>query len=213
MIRDLQPEITKNMQTIALERVQVERLNKELSKIEEQLASGKRDIERLHSDLSTSDVRFVYAKRTYSSEQVREDLSARFKRFKTQEATASKVRQMLAARERSLVAARDRMDAMQSMKRQLEVEVENLQARLAAVEVAQTNSSMALDDSRLSRTRDLIDEIKTRIDVREELLSVDGHYDGTIQLEESSESNEDLLDEVAAYFHGSSQGVELASKN
>ncbi len=211
MIADLQPEIARNMQTIAQEKVQVERLTSEVSRLETQLADGKRDIQRLHGDLQSGDTRFVYAKREYSADQVREDLSARFKRFKTQEATAAKLRQMLTARERSLTAARDRMDAMLAAKRQLEVEVENLQARMAAVAVAQTTSEMNLDDSQLSQTRQLIDEIRTRIDVQEEMLAVGSQYDGTIQLDEESESGEDIMDEVAEYFSGPAREVELAS--
>ncbi len=120
---------------------------------------------------------------------------------------------MLSARERSLAAAQDRMEAMLAAKRQLEVEVENLQARLAAVQVAQTSSEMTLDDSHLSHTRQLIDEIRTRIDVQEEMLAVDGEYDGSIPLDEPSDSEENILEEVASYLSGPTTETELASIN
>ena len=107
---------------------------------------------------------------------------------------------MLSARQASLKAAHERMDAMLSAKRQLEVEVENLQARLGALRVAQTSSQLNLDDSQLSRTRELLDEIATRIDVEEETMSVDVEYFGEIDLDEPSE--EDLLDEITNYFQG-----------
>ena len=42
------------------------------------------------------------------------------------------------------------------------------------VEVAQTSSPVSLDDSQLSNTRKLLDEIRTRIDVQETLVASEG---------------------------------------
>ena len=92
---------------------------------------------------------------------------------------------------------------MLGAKRQLEVEVENLQARLGALRVAQTSSQLNLDDSQLSRTRELLDEIATRIDVEEETMHVDAEYFGEIDLDQPSE--EDLLNDITSYFDGSQQ--------
>jgi hypothetical protein len=87
---------------------------------------------------------------------------------------------------------------MLSAKRQLEVEVENLQARLTMVEVAQTASPVSIDDSQLSSTRQLLDEIRTRIDVAEKLASSEGALEGSIPLDEAA--SDDLLGEIADYF-------------
>ena len=92
---------------------------------------------------------------------------------------------------------------MLSAKRQLEVEVENLQARLGALRVAQTSSQLNLDDSQLARTRELLDQIATRIDVEEETMTVDMEYFGEIDLDEPSDEN--LLDEITAYFQGNDE--------
>ncbi|QDS91259.1 hypothetical protein EC9_54830 [Rosistilla ulvae] len=200
MIDDLQPEIAKNMKLIASEKIHVAKLQKQIDSKADMLASAERDIMRLTADLQSGDTRFVYAKRTYSADQVKDDLSGRFNRFKTQKATVDKLQQMLTAREKTLQAAKDRMDEMLSAKRQLEVEVENLQAQYAANQVAHAASSLNLDDSHLSRTRDLIDSIRTRIEVDEELLAVDNQYYGTIELTE--ESDEDILNQVSTYFNG-----------
>jgi hypothetical protein len=105
---------------------------------------------------------------------------------------------MLSARMETLRAAGERMEAMMSAKHQLEIEVENLEAQLAAVRAAQTSSELALDDSALSRTRDLLDTISARIDVEREMTQVDSQYFGGIELEE--EGSADLLDEISAYF-------------
>jgi len=198
MIADLRPEIESNAKRIAREKVEVARLKQQLGETEDRLAQSQEDIERLSDDLRGESQYYTYAGRTYTSAQVKDDLKNRFKRFQTRRATADKLQQMLSARESSLNAAHERMDAMLSAKRQLEVEVENLQARLAALRVAQTSSQLALDDSQLSQTRQLLDEIATRIDVEEETMKVDVEYFGEIDLDEPSD--EDLLDEISTYF-------------
>ena len=63
---------------------------------------------------------------------------------------------------------------MLAAKRELEVDVENLQARMTMVEVAQTTSPVAIDDSHLSSTRRVVDDIRTRIDVAERMVPAKG---------------------------------------
>jgi septal ring factor EnvC (AmiA/AmiB activator) len=209
MIADLEPEIADNAKRIAHEKLRVARLEKELDKGREGLASAQNDIQRLKTDLEKGDGVFVYSGRTYTSTQVKDDLGRRFDRFKTRKETVAKLEQMLQARESTLVSAQDRMEAMMSAKRQLEVEIENLQARLAAVRVAQTSSELALDDSALSRTRELLDEIATRIDVEEEVTQSAAEYVGGIQLDETNER--ELLDEITSYFDGERAGQDVGS--
>lgn len=209
MIADLRPEIQNNAKRIAHEKVEVARLEKQLQDSDERLAKAQSDITRLTADLESENQYYTYAGRTYTSAQVKNDLANRFKRFKTRRATADKLEQMLTARQSSLRAANERMDAMLDAKRQLEVEVENLQARLGALRVAQTSSQLNLDDSQLSKTRELLDEIATRIDVEEEAVKVDVEYFGEIDLDEPTE--EALLDEISSYFQESHQSPAAGS--
>ncbi|WP_153555323.1 hypothetical protein [Roseimaritima sediminicola] len=206
MITDLEPEIAENAKRIAREKIATARLERQVDQASDRLGDAQRNIERLSADLKQGDDRFTYAGKTYTSAQVRDDLSARWKRFKTQRQTVDKLQQQLVARQASLDAANERMDAMLSAKRQLEVEVENLQARLSALRVAQTTSSLNLDDSQLSRTRELLDDIATRIDVEEEVMAVDTQYFGGIDLDEPDQS--ELLDEISAYFEGPAEDGE-----
>lgn len=198
MISDLRPEIVKNMEVVAREEVNVQRLSEEISDKQQHLSKARQDILRLKGDLESGSVKFVYAGRKYSADQVREDLSNRFKQFQVHEQTTDKLTQVLSAREKHLEAARQKLDQMLSAKRHLEVEIENMQARLTMVEVAQTASPVALDDSQLSQTKELLDSIRTRIDVAEKMVANEGVLQGTIPLEETASPK--LLDEIADYF-------------
>ncbi len=209
MIADLKPEITNNAKRIAQEKVQVTRLESQLEETEQRLTKTKSDIERLTEDLGKNNGQYTYGGRVYTVSQVKSDLGNRFKRFKTRRATADKLESMLVARKASLRAAEEQMDVMLNARRQLEVEVENLQARLGALRVAQASSGLNLDDSHLSNTRELLDQIAAKLDVEEETMAVDVQYFGEIDLEEPSQEN--LLEEITAYFDGERQ-VESANK-
>jgi len=200
MIVDLQPEIQDNARRIAREKIEVVKLERQLGDTDQRLAKAQDEIQRLTDDLREDSPNYSYGGKTYTSVQVKSDLSNRFKRFKTRQQTSDKLQDMLSARQASLRAASERMEAMLDARRQLEVEVENLQARVGALRVAQTSSQLHLDDSALSRSRELLDEIATRIDIEEETMKVDVEYFGEIDLDEPSDEN--LLEDITAYMNG-----------
>lgn len=209
MVKDLEPEIRKNMHVIAKEEVEVEQLNKQISKLEKKLEKSQTDLMRLQKDVASGKSQFQYASRTYTAQQVRTDLANRFERFKTNDATLASLQQILDARTRSLGAAREKLDEMMVAKRQLRVEVENLEAQLTMVELAQTTSDYHFDDSRLGRAKELIQDIKTRLDVAERLANSSVSHPGEIQLD--SPSTEKIENEVAEYFGISPDAAQIAA--
>jgi glutaredoxin 2 len=211
MIKDLDPEIHKNMHLIAKEEVEVAHLREQLGAAEKNLAKNKSDIERLNADLKRGDSTFVYAGKSYTQEQVEIDLARRFELFKVKEATLSKLRQILAARENGLVAGREKLKEMQSAKSKLEIDVANLEARLEMVKVAQSTSEFNFDDSQLARTKELVKDISARIDVAETLVNAETTYPGQIDLEEAPAS--DIAEQVTNYFQQShEEGDSVAVK-
>jgi glutaredoxin 2 len=130
-------------------------------------------------------------------------LTRRFEQFKVKEATLSKLRQVLAARENGLTAGREKLKAMQAAKSRLEVDVANLEARLEMVKVAQSTSEFNFDDSRLSRTKQLVKDIGARIDVAEKLVNAETTYPGQINLDEAPVS--DITEQITKYFEGAEE--------
>lgn len=198
MINELKPEIASNLRVIAQQEVEVARLTSEVDAKHTQLSAAKDKILRLKNDLNGDAEKLVYAGRHYTSAEVKQDLNHRFEQFKTQEATTDKLEKILSARRRNLDAARAKLNEMLAAKKQLEIEVEDLQARYTMVEVAQTGSKFHLDDSNLSQTRQVLEEIRTRIDVAEKLVASEGALEGTIPLDE--EAPADLTDQISDYF-------------
>lgn len=209
MVKNLLPDIRKAMHVIAKEEVEVERLERQIAKADGKLAREKTEIVRLRDDLASPRDGYTYTGRFYTVSQVRNELANRFERYKTNDATLASLREIYQARTRSLDAARQKLENMLAAKRQLEVDVENLESRLKMVEVAQTSSEINLDDSRLGRCKELITELRTRLDVAERIVNAEGQYRGEIILEEPDTAN--IVEQITEYFEELPAQQELAA--
>lgn len=199
MVRDLEPEIRRSMHVIAQEETEVGQLDKQISVGEKRTNKDKSEIMRLQSDLKTGKSVFQYGSRSYSVGKVKQDLSRRFARFKTSDATLGSLRDMREARQHNLDAARQKLSAMMTAQRQLEVDVANLEAKLKLVEVAQASSDLQLDDSQLAKAKQLMLDIHTRLDVAAKLANADTNFLSEIPLDGVTTDN--ITDQVADYFH------------
>jgi hypothetical protein len=113
--------------------------------------------------------------------------------------TLSSMKQMRDARQKNLDAAQQKLSAMVNARRKLEVDVQNLEAKRKLVEVAQASSEYVFDDSQLARAKELITDIRTRLDVAAKLANADVNVEVEIPLDEATPS--DITDQVASYFN------------
>jgi hypothetical protein len=198
MVRDLEPEIRRSMHVIAKEEVSLEQLNTQIESSEAKTSQDKREILRLQADLGQNQEVYRYASRSYTPDQVKQDLSRRFARFKVSDETLANLKSMRDARERNLDAAQQKLAAMINARRKLEVDVENLRAKHKLVQVAQATSDYQFDESQLSRAKELITDIRTQLDVSAKLANADVNVEVEIPLDEASP--QDITDQVAEYF-------------
>lgn len=209
MLKEIDPEVQRNMHLIAKEEVDVKQLQDRLTEAEKHLAKSEADMKRLSTDLKRGDSTFVYCGKSYTAKQVETDLAQRFAQHKTKDSTVSKLRQILTAREQGLNAGREKLREMLAAKSQLEVDIASLEARNEMVQVAQTTSNINFDNSQLARTKEIVREIGTRIDVAEKLVTAETPVSGQINLDETANAN--IVDQVLAYLneegHTSSQSV------
>lgn len=200
MVKNLVPDIRKNMHVIAKEEVEIARLTKEIAKTEKTMGREKAEIMKLKDDLDQEQPVYYYAGHRYTPAAVQVDLANRFERYKTHDATLASLREIQSARRRSLDAARQKLENMLAERRRLEVDVENLEAQFKMVQVAQTMSEHNIDDSQLGRVKDLISDIRTRLTVAERLANTP-IIDGEIPVSASEcDGSKDILNEVTEYF-------------
>jgi chromosome segregation ATPase len=208
MVKELVPDIRRNMHVIAQEEVEVDRLATQIAKSEAKLDKDRNELVKLKNDASNQLASYEYGGRSYTLSQVRADLTNRFERFKMADATLASLKDIQAARKKSLDAARQKLEGMLATKRQLEVEVENLDARLKMIEVAQTTSNYNFDDSQLGRAKELVSDLRTRLNVAERMLTVEGDLHDEIPV--SAPASENIVEQVTEYLTpgGTSQVAE-----
>ena len=202
MVKDIMPEIRKNMQIIAKEEVEVERLGQEIDQLGKKQDKDRTDLTSLRDDLNGGGSSFKFAGRVYTIDQVKGDLANRLDRYKTSDATLASLHSMQEARQKSLDAAREKLDQMLAQKRQLEVDVENLEARLKMVEVAQTSSNYNFDNSELGHCKDLISDLRTRIAVEEKMVNAEGTLQGEIPIDQPANATDGIAQRVTEYLEG-----------
>jgi hypothetical protein len=208
MVRNLEPEIRRSMHVIAKEEVALEQLNQQVTGAESQSEKEKREILRLQTDLGQNKDIYRYASRSYTATEVKDDLSRRFNRYKVSDDTLASMKKMRDAREKNLDAAQQKLSAMINARRKLEIDIQNLEAKRKLVEVAQASSEYVFDDSQLARAKELISDIRTRLDVAAKLANADVNVDAEIPLEDATPS--DITEQVAEYF-GLNNGEEVVA--
>jgi len=156
------------------------------------------DMKTLHADLKSGDQVFRYGNRDYTIHQVKMDLANRLARCQTRDGTLKQMHQVYEARLRGLNSSRQQLEQMLATRRQLEVDLENIDAHRKMVEVAKTASHLSLDDSRLSRIKDLLADLNTRLEVDSKLADADNHFQEEIPVSSPQAGN--IEDQVAAYF-------------
>jgi chromosome segregation ATPase len=205
MIKDLDPEIARNMRIIAKEEVEIAGLKEELGSLEAKLAKSEQQVLRLTNDLKRGDSHFVYAGKSYTSDQVKTDLENRFNRHKALKNTVDSLTKVVSKREQGLAAAQEKLVAMQAAKGQLEADVAELAARYKMVEVAQASSTFKFDNSVLSRCQETVKDIGSRIKVAENLVNADTAPAGEIDLEDKTTT--DITEEVTKFFGGADENI------
>jgi hypothetical protein len=200
LVSQLVPDIRHCMHVIAEEEVGIEDLSRELLAGEKHLGKQKDELLTLKGKLEGGGTIYQVSGRSYTPEAVRKDLSHRFTRYKTAEETLSSKRQILNAREQGLAAAREKLEGLLTARRDLEVQIEHLDARVKTIQAAQTASQIVLDDSQLSQAKALIRDLHKQLDVTERMLDAEGRFTGLIPVETESESTVDLTAQIDAHF-------------
>lgn len=201
LVEDLVPEIRHAMHVIAEQQVEVEALQQAADRRLASLTQQKDAILALRKNLEEGDTRYVIAGKSYTQKQVEKDLEQRFRRYKLAEETLEHEAQILEARRSALRANEDQLATLISTKKELEAQLAQLDARMRAVQAAETASNVKhLDDSRLNRAKSLIAELNSQLDVKERLLDSNIHSVGLIPIERDLDPEVEISEQIDSYF-------------
>lgn len=198
----IDPEIKQMVWQIAKEKAQVKKLAAQLERQEKTLETQYEEMMTLREHVGSGDKFYVGTNgKAYTNERVEEDLRHRFTMYQTAEKTREKSAEILQLRENSLDSALAQLDEAKSQQRELEIQIENLMARNRMNEVVATASQINIDNSQLSKTRQMLEDIDARLAAEEEMLNLIPKYTGQIPVSpETYSADSNILDEMDAYF-------------
>ena len=198
----IDPEIKQMVWQIAKEKAQVKKLAAQLDRQEKTLETQYQEMMTLREHVGSGDKFYVGTNgKAYTNERVEEDLRHRFTMYQTAEKTREKSAEILKLRENSLDSALAQLDEAKSQQRELEIQIENLMARNRMNEVVATASQINIDNSQLSKTRQMLEDIDARLAAEEEMLNLIPKYTGQIPVSpETHSADSNILDEMDAYF-------------
>eukprot|EP00475_Leptophrys_vorax_P023915 TRINITY_DN32904_c0_g1_i7.p3 TRINITY_DN32904_c0_g1~~TRINITY_DN32904_c0_g1_i7.p3 ORF type:complete len:268 (-),score=41.02 TRINITY_DN32904_c0_g1_i7:1562-2365(-) len=213
LVDQLVPDIRQCMHVIAEQQVDIEHLTAALNRKDGDLAKQKDAIVALRTDLGSGKSTFTYASHKYSSGDVKRDLATRFERYKAAEELLTADHKILAARQQTLTANREKLDGLMAAKKELEVKLEQLQARLHTVKAAEAVSQLAIDDSNLSHARKLIEDLNKQLDVKQRVLDAEVKFTGLIPVEKATPAVPmDLEQQIDAHFSQPADAASVAER-
>jgi len=197
----IEPDMHKNFSVLADEIVGVNNLKKEVADGQARLEEKRKELMTMKGDLETGSDYIVYAGVKHTADRVRDKLSHDFESFKVAEDAQKKREKLLENKEAALEAAKEQIEAMRGTKAQLEEQLASLEAEQRLLELAETKSRVYIDDSRISRVKASLDELRDRIESNKTRLALEQQFlaDKVIDVKQEVK-NKDVLKDMEAYF-------------
>lgn len=203
MLEEIIPEMYANIRLIAEEEVEVAALKADIANSKEAIEEEQMRIAKLRDELGKSQAKYCFGSREYPRSYVKEDLAHRFERFKESELVLASKQRLLTARQNSLDAATLLLERTKTRKRELEDKIEALASQHRLIKAASIGSNIQVDNSKLAKTENLINQIKKRLDVAERVLAHESQFIQAIPVDIVAEA--DLLTQVDEYFQTKEQ--------
>ena len=198
-LTELDPAVSAAKRVVAEQQIAVERLKTELDGRTAALDEQAREMAFLRDKIGTGE-ELHYVGRVIRETDMKRDLAARLTTYETAKATLGHKEALLDARQRTLAANERKLDAMLAARGQLEVQIEQLEAKHQMVQARETIAGVEIDDSALADTRALLERIDDELAVREKLLDGEGRtWNGAVPVSDIVKEGAAAEDAAARY--------------
>jgi len=164
-INNLNSDISRSLNVLAQQKVDVEMLKTKVTDLEKQSAKDLDKTKTLKAMLDKAgDSKTVSFKgEDFKVEKVREQFASSWDIYKSRESTLENHKQILTQKQQLMEATQAKIEKMGSMQEQLRGKLLSLKAELEKVRLAETVSPVQVDDSRLADIKSDIANLEKRI--------------------------------------------------
>lgn len=174
-IARLEPSIDENKETVARGEVDVDQLEKEIATVKANLATEKQRMVTLRESLATGDLRLT-GRSNHTADDVKTELGNRMDHYKYVNSLLENKQRTLKARQFAVEEAKKKLVEMADQKRILAAKVEEIQARLEAIQATEVKNEFHFDDSALARAKQAVADLETRLAVKARIAEMDGRF-------------------------------------
>lgn len=200
-VTQLDPEIKRARSTLAEESVAVDMLREDVDRTQANLKTRLTEILALRKDLDSGATTLTVTGRSVPATTVRNRVAADWESYKRAEEGQKSKEKLLEAREAALADGRAQLAGMSDLKAQLSGELDQLEAELKTVRLAQTRHNIQLDNTRLTRFNTSLTELKRRVKVEQRLVEMEaGAVKHTATFEKSADVADKALKEIDERF-------------
>jgi len=213
LIQDIGPQIMQCKRDVALQEVQLDNLTADVARLERVVARAERKLKVGADMLAGGEGQSSYelAGGVYSRERVEIDLERTFDAFRQNGSLLESKRALIERQTRAVAAARSKLDAVRAEEARLVGLVGQLKTQKAQVDALKASSrGFALDDSALGQAKEVLAQVKERLDVAQKMLADDMFFQDGIAMDAGP--TRDIITEIQHHFRGGEQvDVETAA--
>jgi len=199
-IKELTPDMHKNISRIAEEMVQVDALQVRVNDMQVRLNEQREVIQAMTDSLERGQPVTLGGKRI-SPTQIKDKL----RKYKDAEKSYEVAKKTLDARKEALETARQQLYEIRNQKEALQLQATEFETELAALKLAQIKTKFALtNDDRLSQIKESFEELRQRVEAERKKVELAGEFFGTpstnVKEEKALDTAEEIIKEVRTAF-------------
>lgn len=191
-LTQLDPEIKRARSTLAEEAVSVEMLRDDVVRTQANLKKKLDEILSAKKDVDGATEFVTYNTRKVSINRAKSLLAADWEAYKRAEEGLKSKEKLLEAKEAALGEGHKQLAGMTGLKEQLNAELDQVEAELKTLRLAQVRSNIQIDNTRLTRFKNSMAELKKRIKIETKEME----YEGIFSTPTTSEKTVDVTDKA-----------------
>lgn len=175
LIKEIEPQIRNCQREVAQAEVALERVLEDVDALEIRVAKDRGKLKDGVALLSgNGEVQYALAGGNNLRRRVEIDMKRTLETLKVNENLLSSKKALIAQQTRAVEMARAKLEAVRTQKAQLEDSIAMLKAQKAQLDVmAASSRRFDLDDTALSKAKEVLDQVRNHLDVTQKVLEQD----------------------------------------
>jgi chromosome segregation ATPase len=157
---------------LAKERVEVNQLQDNVKALTEKQGAEKKVLTDRARAIKDAEGHVTFGSLTMTVERAKVELDADVRRYAINQKSLETMEQVLAQRMRTRDTLEKQLDTLKNQKTELAVAIDGMEAELNALKLQQMESKYQTDDTRLSKIKEDLRKLKTKVDVEREKLKL-----------------------------------------